>query len=423
MSDVVARLRGSFWLVPMACAVLAAGLAIGLTELDKAADTSFSLLFLFAGGPEGARAVLSAIITSMISFTGLVFSITVVVLQLTSSQFSPRVLRTFLRDRGNQLALGVFVATFVYALVVLRAVRGTADVDPFVPQVSVTTAFLFMLASVVVFLLFIHHIAQSIRAATIIDTIARDTRETLERRCPPDPEPAADLLPPTGAVTVVSASSPGVVQRLDEAALLRHADELSARVTVLRAVGEFAPAGAPLLEVRGEGAAPDDDRLRAAVHLGRERSMDQDVGFGLRQLVDIADRALSPGINDPSTAIQAIDQLHDLLRRLASRRLEPWSRRGEGGGSLVVPTPAFADYLHLAVDEVARWGADADRVQRRLSVMLQDLHDAALPEHRGVIGRALLRHGPGPGSDGAAGAATDIGLRSDGHEGLPARPP
>ena len=120
------RLRDKFWVVPLLCAALAALLGLSLTALDDWLDTSLKVPFLFAGGPEGARALLSAIITSMISFTGLVFSITIVVLQLTSSQFSPRVLRTFLRDWIIQIALGVFVATFVYALVVLRSVRGTA---------------------------------------------------------------------------------------------------------------------------------------------------------------------------------------------------------------------------------------------------------------------------------------------------------
>jgi uncharacterized membrane protein len=153
-------LRRRFWAIPLLCATIATALGLGLTALDEGLDTSFTMPFLFEGGPEGARAVLSAVITSMIAFTGLVFSITIVVLQLTSSQFSPRVLRTFLRDWVNQLSLGVFVATFVYALVVLRAVRGTSQVDPFVPQVSVTVAFGFVLASVVVFLVYINHIAQ-----------------------------------------------------------------------------------------------------------------------------------------------------------------------------------------------------------------------------------------------------------------------
>jgi uncharacterized membrane protein len=138
MRQAVKGLGQRFWAVPLVFAVGAAALALVATAVDESLDTTVHLPFLFAGGPEGARALLSAIITSMITFTGLVFSITIVALQLTSSQFSPRVLRSFLGDRFNQVALGVFVATFVYALVVLRGVRGTAQVASFVPQVAVT---------------------------------------------------------------------------------------------------------------------------------------------------------------------------------------------------------------------------------------------------------------------------------------------
>ena len=198
MSEVWLRLRGTFWAVPMLCTAVAVLLGLVLTSLDDRLETSLTLPFLFTGGPEGARSVLSAIITSMISFTGLVFSITVVVLQLTSSQFSPRVLRTFLQDRFNQLVLGVFVATFVYALVVLRAVHGTAQVDSFVPQLAVTVAFLILLASVVLFLGYIHHIAQSIRAATIISNIGDDTRRLLEVQHPVDARTMLRVAPPPG---------------------------------------------------------------------------------------------------------------------------------------------------------------------------------------------------------------------------------
>jgi len=373
------------------CAVLAAGLGLGLTALDESLDTSFTLPLLFAGGPEGARSLLSAIITSMISFTGLVFSITIVVLQLTSSQFSPRVLRTFLRDRFNQSVLGVFVATFVYALVVLRAVRGTAQTDQFVPQLATTLAFGFVLASVVVFLGYIHHIAQSIRAATIVTNIGDDTRRLLERRYPPNAEPAPDMSVPNGPAVRVPAGQLGVVQGVDDESLLRLAEQHNVTIRLLRAVGEFVPSGAPLLQVHGVDP-PDQDRLRAAVRLGTERSFDEDVGFGLRQLVDIAERALSPGVNDPTTAVQVIDQLHDLLRRLATRRLPARRSKTEDGRvGVEIPQPSFGDYLGLAVDEIAHWGVDSDRIQRRLRVMLADLHDVALPEHRPVVLRVLAR--------------------------------
>jgi uncharacterized membrane protein len=407
------RLQDRFWVVPVLFAVLSALLALGLTVLDDRLDTSLHVPFLFSGGPEGARALLSAIITSMISFTGLVFSITVVVLQLTSSQFSPRVLRTSLRDAVNQIALGVFVATFVYALVVLRAVRGTAQTETVVPQVSVTVAFAFVLASVVVFLVYIDHIAQSIRAATIVTRIGEETREVLERRHPEDAEHRALLTLPDSRGHRVPADAPGVVQQVDDQVLLDLAEEHDVTICLLRAVGEFVPARAPLLEVHG-ARPPDDGMLRSAVHLGKERVLDEDVGFGIRQLVDIAERALSPGINDPSTAVQAIDHIHDLLRRLATRPLQPRQRVGRAGRLAVhVPQPALGDLIGLAVDEIAHCAADVDRVQRRLAVMLRDLHDAAIPIHRPAVAHVLEELSgrlPGPYADRDP-EPTDSGLR------------
>ncbi len=413
MNVPMAGIKERFWALPMLCAVVAAALGLGLTAIDESLDTSSTLPFLFAGGPEGARALLSAIVTSMISFTGLVFSITIVVLQLTSSQFSPRVLRTFLHDRFNQLALGVFVATFVYALVVLRAVRGTAQVNPFVPQIATTVAFAFVLGSVVVFLAYINHIGQSIRVATIIDRIGADTRAALGRRHPADAESPSPTTSPTGPVHQVAAEAAGVVQRIDDDALQHLAQQHHVTVCLLRAVGEYVPTGAPLLKVYGEDPPPDD-HLRAAVHSGRERSLDEDVGFGLRQLVDVAERALSPGINDPTTAVQVIDQLHDLLRYLATRPLPPRQRVTDDGRLAVdIPQPDFADYLSLAVDEIAHWGADYERIQRRLRVMLHDLYAAALPEHQPAVSRVLSQIDAEPASGDTLGtpAPSDIGLR------------
>lgn len=382
-------LRERFWVVPLAGAGLATAMGIGLISLDNRLDTAVTVPFLFTGGPEGARAVLSAIITSMISFTGLVFSITIVVLQLTSGQFSPRVLRSFLRDRVNQVALAVFIATFVYALVVLRAVRGTSQVDTFVPQLSVTAAFGFVLTSVVVFLVYIDHIAQSIRVATIITRIGDETRELLERRFPVDAQ--------VGQVRPVSASEgrhveagkPGVVQRIDDGVLVSAAQDHGVTFRLVRSVGDFVPKGGTLLVVQG-GEGPAASTLRGAVHLGKERSMEEDVGFGFRQLVDIAERALSPGVNDSTTAVQVIDQLHDLLRRLVARPLPPRQSTTEDGRlALHVPQPDFADYLSLAVAEIAHSGLHLERIRARLEEMLCDLVDAARPEHRSAVARAL----------------------------------
>ncbi len=415
MKATLKGLAHRFWAIPLLFAIAASLLALGVTAVDDSLDTSLHVPFLFAGGPEGARALLAAIITSMISFTGLVFSITIVVLQLTSSQFSPRVLRSFLEDRFNQIALGVFVATFVYALMVLRGVRGTAQADSFVPQLAVTVAFVLVLASVLVFLAYIHHIAQAIRAATVIASIADDTRALIEARVPADARPEPVLAVPTGPSRTIAADRPGVVQRVDDEALGDAADSQGVSIELLRAVGEFVAKGAPLALAHGE-ASFDDGCLYAAVHVGRERSMDEDIGFGLRQLVDIAERALSPGINDPTTAVQALDQLHDIVRRLATRALPRRQRTTEDGRLVVsVPQPGFADYLELAFDEIAYWGRDSARVRRRVQIALLDLEAAARPEHRTAVREAIARHQRAEGAPLVptvdALSPSDIGLR------------
>jgi uncharacterized membrane protein len=203
-----------------------------------------------------------------------------------------------------------------------------------------------------------------------------------------------------------------VVQWVDDTALADAAESRGVSVELVRAVGEFVATGAPLALVHGE-APFDEDQLYAAVHVGRERSMDEDVGFGLRQLVDIAERALSPGINDPTTAVQAIDQLHDIVRRLATRALPPRQRTTEDGRLVVsVPQAGFADYLALAFDEIAHWGRDSTRVQRRLQIALLDLETAARPEHRTAVLAAIARHQRAPVSRPVdAQSPSDIGLR------------
>lgn len=194
--------------------------------------------------------------------------------------------------------------------------------------------------------------------------------------------------------------------------LARLSQDSGSTVYLLRAIGEFVPAGAALLRVHGKHPPPDK-QLRAGVLLAEERTLDQDVGFGLRQLVDIANRALSPAVNDPTTAVQAVDQLHDLLRRLAVRPLPPLHRTtSDGRLAVVVPTPDFEDYLVLAVDEIARWGSDATRVQNRLRGMLRDLYTVALPEHRAAVARQLLRWDEQPGQTGEPDLTpSDVGLR------------
>ncbi len=387
LADLV---RSTFWLVPALCAVSAVVLALGMIELDQQIGDSGITFLLFPGPPEGARSLLSAVITSMISFTGLVFSITIVVLQLTSAQFSPRVLRNFLRDRSIQWSLGVFVATFVYAMTVIRAVLGTNNAGAFVPRIAVTTAFVLVLLSVGLFIHYIHHIANMIRAASITLKVAEESRNLLERRFPPaaGAPPATPALP--SPCQLRTASRPGTVVAVKVQSIIDSASAVGRTVVLVPRIGDFVPAGAPLFTVHvdepGSDAELPQDWLAGQIALDDERTMEQDLAFGFRQLVDIAERALSPSTNDPTTACQALDGMHDLLRRLATRRLHTGRfTDSDGRVRLLVPQYSFVDYLSLVVAEVWRYGSDAAQVPERLTAMLRDLDAAALREHQPAV--------------------------------------
>jgi uncharacterized membrane protein len=381
------QVRSGFWAVPTATVAASILLALGLVAVDRHVDTS-GLRYTFGAGPDGAREVLSAITTAMITFTGLVFSITVVVLQLTSSQFSPRVLRTFLRDRQTQWALGVFTATFVYAVLVLRTVRSGGGTEEFVPEVATTVAVLLLLASVALFVTYIHHIATAIQVSSIIGSIRKETVRAIDRRYPTDgAEPPDPMVEPSGiASTELVAPRSGVLVSVDESALVALAAEAHVVLRTSLRLGDFVPEGAPLIEVLGDAGALKEKAVLQALVQVRDRRIGEDVAFGFRQLVDIGERALSPGVNDPTTAVQVLDALHDLLRRLATRRL----RTGlvvddDGQVRLLVPPERMADYLHLALDEIWQYGADASQVRTRVGRLLADVAAAARPEHRAAV--------------------------------------
>jgi uncharacterized membrane protein len=368
--------------------VLAVLLGLVVTGLDQA--FAGDLPFLFAGGPDGARSLLSSITSSMISVTGLVFSITIVVLQLTSSQFSPRVLRTLLRDRTSQLALGVFIATFLYSMTVQRAVRGGASGgQEFVPQLGVTLAYGFVLLSVALFIRYIHHISNSIRAISIITSVADEARGLIERWPDPSPDPPS---PPVGTPQrCLSTPAPGVVVSVSSKQLVGGAEASDVVLVLIPYLGDFLCTDAEVIEVYGAGAHDiDEEKVVPALALARERTMDHDAAFGFRQLVDIAERALSPGINDPTTAVQAMDQLRDLLRLIAGRRL-PDGLFCDSAGRLrvVVPQLDFADYLDLAIDEIAHYGENSLQVRAHLAHLLRDLRNVARPEYKPAVERKI----------------------------------
>lgn len=382
------RLREAYWAVP---AVLTGGCgaaAFALIALDRRLQRE-GVAFAFTGGPDSARSILDAIASSMLTLTALVFSITVIVLQLASTQFSPRVLRTFLSDRQNQVTLGVFTGTFIYALVTLRAVRGSDGlVDLFVPGVAITVAFVLVLLSIGLFVAYIQHITQSIRVATIVDRISEETDDEIRRLPAEELEATVPRPPPAESPVTVTAPRRGTVLAVDHRQLARRASADGTWIEVAVRIGDFVPEGAVLALVHGEG--PDPGPVAAAFVQGVERSIEGDVTFGFRQLVDIAARALSPGINDPSTAVQCLDQLHHLLRQLAVRPpLLGQEHDGDGALRVVYPVPTWDEVLGLALDEIRNVGADSLQVQRRVEAILRDLLRVVDDSRRTSVERQL----------------------------------
>jgi uncharacterized membrane protein len=395
-THLAGRIESNYWLLPALCVAAAIGLSSASQALDARLSHEEPAWYLFRGGPESARSVLSAVVSSMLTLAGLVFSVTILVLQLASNQFSPRALRTFLKDHQSQLALGIFVGTFVYALLGLRSVRGTAEgSERHVPSLSVWLAVVLSMLSVGAFIYYIHHVAQSIRAVVILTRIGQETRGTLEQMYPEglgeDTKEAGSERPEgPPSLLIPSPSHSGVLVAVDEEQLLSRARAARVILALVPMVGDFVPQGGTLFEVWGDAESLDVDGVLEALTIGPERTLQQDTAFGFRQLVDIAERALSPGINDPTTAVQAIDQLHGLLRRMVRRRFPSTARKDESGAlRLICPRPDWNAYVRLALDEVRQYGKGSIQITRRLRFLLEDLLRVAPAFRRGELERQL----------------------------------
>jgi uncharacterized membrane protein len=384
---MVQRLRTSLWLVPIAAVTGAVLLAVFLPRLDGRWGENVAAWYLYAGQADSARELLSTIASSMLTLAALVFSITILVLQLASSHFSPRVLRTFLTDRTTQVALGMFLGSFVYPMVLLPQVHSGEQAS--VPAFSVFFAIALVLVSVLMFVRYIHHMAHAIRAGSVLRRVADETHDSLRAMYPDvgDDDPAPAPHAPAGpADHVLEAKHAGVLSAVDADVLLARATRHDLVIELHPSVGDFLPSGAPLMSVWGQGGDELEQALRDACVIASERTPTQDAAFGLRQLVDVAERALSPGVNDPTTAVQALDHIHDLLRSLCVRKFPSPVRSDEQGQlRLLLPRPDFASLVRLGLDEVRHYGAGSIQIMRRMRALLDDLLRIAPPARRGAL--------------------------------------
>ena len=343
--------------------VVAGFLGIGLVEVDYRMETDLGgdLPRMFAGSAEGAQGMLQAIATSMITVAGVIFSITILILSEVSNQYSPRILRNFVRDRKNQVVLGAFLAIFVYCLVVLRSIHDI-DEEKFVPQIAVLGGIGLSLVGIGVMIFFIHHIAYSIQASTILQRATKETLDEINSLYPemfgvgPDdhPAPGAVEIAHRGPWHTVKSTKSGYLEMTGSEALMGFAEDHDTVVRLEYLIGDFVVEGTPLASVLGPEPPSDGEarRLRRAISIISYRTIEQDASFGIRQLVDVAMKALSPSLNDTTTAIMCVDHLTAILARLVERKMESPYRMKHGKLRLIARRPGFGDLLNECVEQI-----------------------------------------------------------------------
>lgn len=394
LQRVLEDLRSSYWFLP--CLMSAAAILLVIFSHDFERRFGIGDLpglgWLFAIGAPGARAVLGTVATSAIGTASVVFSISIVALSLTSSQFGPRLLKNFMRQQFTQLTLGTFMATFIFTLFSLATVPESGGAGP-VPYLAVLIALVFGLVSFLFLIFYVQHIVVFIQAPKVIEDVSSQLMERLE--CLPEREAEEDLVqPPVGADAFpeedapgeslcVTAESAGYLQAVDVDTLVGLAADRDLRVRLVLRAGQFAMPGQALAVVGGEQDGDGDgvgDKVRGACVFGIERTTTQDLEFSIDQLVEIGVRALSPGINDPFTAINVVDQLGAALAVLAGRRLASGVHADDSGVPRVwLETHTYAGMLDSSLNQLRQHSAGDAAVTIRLLEIIHDLAGRDLP--------------------------------------------
>jgi len=375
------ELRASLWFVPGLMIAASIVLALVLVEVDSTIGNDWTSRYplLFGVGVDGSRGMLTAIASSMLTVAALVFSLTLNAVNQASGQFTPRIFRNFLRDRANQFVLGYFVSIFAYCLIVLRTIR-SGDEAIFVPSIAVVTGLVMAIGGILVLIFFINHIAASLQISNIIGEIVDETKKSISTLFPDDlGKPAAedddeidDRLDDAQRDWVkVPSSRSGYVKLVDIDDLAEFAANNACVVRMEVAVGSFVGTGSRIVSVLPlDDKEFDDDKIEELNDLfvvSRDRTIEQDIGFGLRQLVDIALKALSPGINDTTTAVNCFENLGELIGELATKEFPERVRVADGKNLIIVKAPGFADFLGTAFDQIRISGKGNSAVFMKLA--------------------------------------------------------
>jgi uncharacterized membrane protein len=378
-------LRSSLWFYPL--------LSIGAALLAAAAVRSIDGWTGWTAplSADGARALAGTLASALLTFIVFVFSVLLVAVQLASAQQTPRVIALVLQDRRTRAALTVFVFTYTYALSFL------ARVEEPVPWLSTLLCEYSSLACIAAFLVLIDRVGKRLRPVGVLTLVAAAGRKVIRQVYPrpvtdgPEEPPAPEGLSLGEPARVVRYTrAPGVVLAFDVRGLVKAARRADCVIELAPEVGDFVATDDPLFRVYQGGQSLDEDGLRRAVALGAERTLEQDPAFALRVIVDIASKSLSPAINDPTTAVLAIDQLHHLLRLVGGRRLDDGRVRDAAGKlRLIYRTPNWEDFVLLAVTEIRQFGGTSMQVARRLRAMLENLMASLPPERTPLLRREL----------------------------------
>ena len=385
LREIYSNLRASFWFVPLLIVIVDSVLAVALIEADSVGSDRWLAQWprLFGAGAEGSRQMLSTLAGSMMTVLGVTFSMTLVALTLASSQYTSRVLRIFMRSRTTQTTLGVFAGTFTYCLIVLRTIRSSGAVE-FIPGLAVFFAFVLALGSVGILIFFIHHIASSIQASSIIASVARETYSAIDRLFPGEKEQGVEekedeeqFLRILNEMTwsAIPAEESGYIQSVDSEALVRLARDKKTILRMEHGIGDFVVQKTALAALALE-EAPDKETvaaINAAYSISIHRTVDQDPAFGVRQIEDIALKALSPGVNDTSTAVMCIDHLTAILAHLAGRQLPPSRISQDGELRVIRVVPTFESLLADSFDQIRRSAAGNVAVMARILSALDNI--------------------------------------------------
>jgi uncharacterized membrane protein len=337
-----------------------------------------------------AMAVYSSIASGMMALTGIVFSLAFVMVQFSATAYSPRLVLWIARDPVISHALGVFIATFLYATSALSGIdRGGSGIAP---TLSVLIVLGLLIASVAMFVALIQAIGR-LQIQRMLAFTGDRGRQVIGTLYPPLSSPAGarapqDFRSDSPIQTIIHRGRPRSIQALDIEGLVGVAERAGAVIEMVAAVGDTVVELMPLALVWGARGSVDDTEIRKRIEMGAERTFEQDPKYAIRLLVDIAIRALSPAVNDPTTAVQALHEIEDLLMRLGLRQIDEGQFRGRDGAlRLVVPFPTWEDFLLLAFDEIRFYGATSVQVMRRMRALLSDLIEVLPPERH-----ATLRH-------------------------------